>query len=509
MAQAFTQAILDEATKLIRRHEDVAARVHAENVRRARRVLPGSHVKEAKLSRLSEWSLARGFNPYLVRSSADRIGHSVREAVRGGVYAPRSPALRRVPKIGGYRDVSLFQIADNAVSRLIYRRLLQKNRPLLSARSYAYRADLTTHDSLQFIAREWRDASRVFIAEYDFSKYFDTISHGHILQTIKDEGFLVTDSELAVIESFLRTPLPAEPGTYDQFGGEPRTEGIPQGTSISLFLANVALTPLDRALERLGVGFVRYADDTMIWSREYEQVVAAAEELHRHAEIIGSDLNLEKSSGIRLLLKQGARGEIESTAETDFIGYELTIDDMRVKSNTVNKIKERFGVLIYENLLRAPIEGTFDPKRFGRVDKDYVTFIWQARRYLYGDLSENHLRRYLNGGIRMRRFKGVMAFYPLVTDFEQLRELDRWLSTQAWLAMRKRGQILRGQGHTHLPPPHDLDREDLIKYQRRSATTGGVLDLRLPSFLRIAGAVTAAAKVHGPNQVGQGGTKYY
>jgi len=43
--------------------------------------------------------------------------------------------------------------------------------------------------------------------------------------------------------------------------GSPRRErGIPQGTSISLFLANVAPWDLDRSLERLGVSFVRYAD---------------------------------------------------------------------------------------------------------------------------------------------------------------------------------------------------------------------------------------------------------
>lgn len=507
--QAFESAIRLEALKRIRRHEDFAARVHDENQRRTRRVLPGSPIEPSKLFRPDEWQVARGFNPYLVRSSAARIGHSVREAVRAGKYAPRSPVLRRIPKAGGHRDISLFQIADNAVSRLVYLRLLQKNRPLLSARSYAYRSDLTTHDSLQFIDREWRGSGRIFIAEYDFTKYFDTIDQDHIRRTLKDERFLVTDSELAVIEAFLGSTLPVLAGSYDELSGERRTQGIPQGTSISLFLANVALTPLDRSLERLGVGFVRYADDTLIWSHDYQQICLAAEAIHAHAAAIGSVVNQTKSSGIRLLLHPGAEGEIESTIQTDFIGYRLKLDDLAIKESTVAKVKDRLKVLMFENLLRAPMEGNFEPNQLGKVDRDYVTFIWQARRYLYGDLSETELRRYLNGGVRMRRFKGFMAFYPLVTDWDQLLELDRWLATEAWLAMRKRGRILRSQGHVSLPPPHGLDRQSLIRFQRKSASTGGTLDLRIPSFLRIASAITKAAKVHGPNQIGQGGAAYY
>jgi hypothetical protein len=52
--------------------------------------------------------------------------------------------------------------------------------------------------------------------------------------------------------------------------------GIPQGTSISLFLANVAAYALDRRLETLGVGFVRYADDTIIWSTVVWSVTVSA-----------------------------------------------------------------------------------------------------------------------------------------------------------------------------------------------------------------------------------------
>ena len=504
---SFADAVRLETLKRIRRHEAYARWVFDENRRRDRRVAPGQIAEHVQLLRPSDWGLAPGFDPYLVRANYKAVAHAIRSAVRDRTYAPRSPTLFQVPKNGGMRDVSLFQVADNALSRMVYRRLVQKNQSVMSARSYAYRSDLTTHDCLQFIRSEWRPNQRLFIAEYDFSDYFGSIRHEHILRTISDQGFLITDGEMAVIEAFLAAPLPVR-DRYDENGGIPRERGIPQGTSISLFLANLAASPLDRALERLGVGFVRYADDTIIWSADYAQICRAVEELHTESELIGARLNLEKSKGIRLLVEPGAKAEIKKAEKTDFVGYSLGLKRMAISKKSVASIKTRLSDLAFENLLRRPLDGTQDPTRFSLIDKDYLVFILQARRYLYGDLSEKDLRRYLRGGTRMRRFKGLMAFYPLVDDLDQLTDLDRWLSTMAWLTLRKRARLLSAQGIT-LAPPHGLDRESLIRFTGQSATTGRPLDLRLPSFRRIAELVRNAAEVYGPNQVAQGGIGYY
>jgi len=503
----YSEIVRSEALKLIRRHESHAQWIHEENVRRRRRTVMASP-SQLPLQVPAHWQLARGFNPYLVRSSSDRIGRSIREAMRDRTYAPRSPTLFRVPKGEGFRDISLFQIADNALSRLVYGRLMDKNRPLFSARSYAYRRDLTAHDCLQFIRSEWNPDSRLFIAEYDFSQFFDSIKHDHIFRTLSDYGFLLTASEKHVVEAFLSAPLPVADG-YNEMSGQRREVGVPQGTSISLFLANVAASPLDRALERLGVGFVRYADDTIIWSSDYSQICRAVEVLHREADRIGASLNLEKSEGIRLLIDPGASAEIRHVSETDYVGHAVSLGGLAIGTKSISAIKSRIHSLMFENLLRNPLDDTQDMTRLGRVDRDYVVFIWQLRRYLYGDLSESNVRAFQQGGTRLRRFKGVMAYYPLVDDADQLAELDRWLTRSAWLVMRRRARLLRQHGRRSLPPPHDLDIGDFVRYTRRSRTTGGVLDLRIPSFRRISDVIGAAARVYGPNRVGLGGMRYY
>ena len=502
VSNRLTEAIHEEAVKHIRRHEHHAKWVHEENRRRSRRST--APVASLVIRRPEYWKFAAGFDPYLVRSRADRIGHAMRRALRSASYSPHNPTDYGVPKGDGTeRMVAVFQLADNAVSRLTFRSLLSKNRAKLSSRSYAYRSDLTAHDALQYLLSELAEGERMFIAEYDFSRYFENIDHEHIRRTLKDDRYLLTASERRVTEAFLQAPLPTI-GRYSESGGALRDRGLPQGTSISLFLANLAAAPLDRALERLGVGFVRYADDTLIWSRDYGTLCRAVDELHNAATAIGSDVNLAKSQGIRLLVGEGARAEIVSTTFTEFVGYRISMKRLDMKDQTVRRAQERIRELLYFNLLQTAMGGTVATSRLdGEVDRDYVVFVSQLRRYLYGDLNEADLRRFQARGIPMRRFKGLMSYYPLIDDSDQLARLDRWLLRETWLTLRKRSALLRAGGVLALPQPHDLALPDLVRFQSRSTKTGEPIDLQLPSFRRIANIMRSAALIHGPNRIGQ------
>ena len=73
------------------------------------------------------WSLDAGFDPYHVRRQADVIGHAVWRAIKANRYQPRSPVEIEIAKPdGGIRAVSIFQIADSALSRLTFDTILAK-----------------------------------------------------------------------------------------------------------------------------------------------------------------------------------------------------------------------------------------------------------------------------------------------------------------------------------------------------------------------------------------------
>ena len=488
-----------EAAKLIARFEAHAQQLADEQARRDRRTT--STEPRLELRRPRYWALADGFDPFLVRARSTRIAHSINRAIAGSSYEPRTPFLHSVPKPGGgMRDVSVFQVADNAVSKRLFSQLMRKNRTKLSSRAYAYRDDVSVHDAIQYVHAELLQVPRVFVAEYDFSKFFDNISHEYLWRTLRDRAFLITAREESQIRAFLRS---AGRGVQDYLQPPaPRERGVPPGTSISLFLANVAAWELDRALEKLGVSFVRYADDTLIWSEDYAHICKAVDALHEMSGRIGAPINLTKSGGVHLLVR-GGPAEMSPVSHVDFLGHRIDTAKLSMKPTVVEKAKARLSRLLYYNLLREPIRGTQAAHRLGRVDRDYVVFIWQARRYLYGDLSERALRRLAARGIPARRFKGLMSFFPLITDEDQLRELDRWLAWRTWLALRKRRRLLASAG-LPAPAPHGLYLEDLVSYTRRSVTTGGTLDLRLPSFRRMAKMIRSAAREHGAAVVSRG-----
>lgn len=511
----FQEAIEEEAHKLIARHERYAQGLADEFHRRRRRSTSTTLSKQVK--RPSYWSVADGFNPYLARARAARIAHSIRKSISNHSYRPRNPIRYDVPKDDGTtRPVSVFQVADSAISRLLYHSLIKRNRAKLSARSYAFRGDLTIHDAIQYLHTELEGEARVFIAEFDFSNYFASIAHDHIRRVLRDEKFLITPEEHRAVNAFLAV-TPADAQNYTPFGSGVAALGVPLGTALSLFLANVAAWPLDRRLERLGIGYVRYADDTFMWSKSYGKLTAAVDVLNEELKNIGSTLNFSKSPGISLFTNSKAQSEIRSKSRFTFIGHEFVRLEsaehglaVGMSKRKLTGVRERVDRLIYYNLLHEPLAGTQDMARLGSVDRDYVVLVWQLRRFIYGRLSERQVQRALNAGVHGIRLSGLLSYYPLVDAFDSLSALDGWLAAQVWLAMRKRARLLAALGApSPLPPPHGLSREDTLAFMYKSRSTGGILDLRLPSAHRMARLVRMAASIHGPNTVGRIDMSHY
>lgn len=77
---------------------------------------------------------------------------------------------------GTRRKLNIFPLPDAALSTIVYKSLLHKNLPRLSSYAYGYRDDRTAHDAVHHIFNEWKRCDRVYVAEYDFSKFFDLLS---------------------------------------------------------------------------------------------------------------------------------------------------------------------------------------------------------------------------------------------------------------------------------------------------------------------------------------------
>jgi hypothetical protein len=474
--------IAEESDKLIQRYHAYHNALHVGHIRNLKRM---ANAPQKVVEVPDYWQYDRKFNPFYVRSRRKSIARAITTKLAAGSYVPNDPHIKEIPKHGGgVRKVSVYQIPDAAVSRIFYERLLEKNKHRFSSFSYAYRNDRNVHFAIQDI---WLDVSRdarAFIAEFDFSDFFGSISHEYLRRQFDCNGFYISDEERAVIDAFLKS----------------RKVGIPQGTSISLFLANLVCWRLDQELERSGLKFARYADDTVIWSQSYQRICDAFTIINNFSVDTGIKINPKKSDGISLLTRPGLPAELANTKSSiDFLGYSISVDSVSIKKTSTQKIQQQISYLLYRNLLQ-PLRGT---KLRGLVipangkDPALLTAIMQIRRYLYGGLTSQQLRNYINGRSKRIHFKGIMSFYPLVNDQEQLRFLDGWLVSTIYRAVQLRSKVLKKWKHDQSHSfPFNVPRGELVACFKEHRI-GQSRPLEIPSFSLIQRALEEGLKGRG------------
>lgn len=498
--------LADECNKLVSRHFEYLFQLHDGMVRAEKRLgLPvGKTIRKPEY-----WAIDDRFNPFIVRrgTTLDHYSEILDKRIKHLSYKPQPAIIHDVAKEdGSVRKTNVYQIPDAAISRLVYKSLLHKNLTRLSAYAYAYREDRGAHDAVHAIHSEWKTLDRVYVAEFDFAKFFDNIGHDYVWRVLDRHGFICSNTERCVLERFLVSET-APTASYKSGPYTPRKRGIPQGTSVSLFLANIACWELDRALERIGVAFARYADDTVVWSSSYEKIVQAYDAIKRYSEMMEVPINVEKSHGVHLI--SDGKAEISTKGSIDFLGYRISPAAIAIKDGRVEKIKAKISHIAYQNLLQPISQGIFNTDRLGDIDLDYLVSLSQIRRYLYGGLTDDMLRKYIRGQIPRINFVGLMSFYPLVNDSAQLSLLDGWLIHVLKQCLKKRESMWGATKSVTLPGPTPDWISNLTKLKTWTSPSGIRYDLRIPSFTLINKALHVATEKSGLAAATHPGSVYY
>lgn len=470
LEKKIASAIKSEAEKLIQRYHEYHNNIHAEFLRNKKRL--GDLAPPKTIEKPNYWSFDPKFNPFYVKRKHKSIARSIARKIASRQYAPNKPFIKKVPKSGGGdRPVTIYQIPDAAISKLFFNRLLAKNRHRFSSFSYAYRNDRNVHFAIQDIAVDLKNNERIFIAEFDFSDFFGSISHDYLFDQFCENGFFISPEEKFIIRSFLKN----------------RNVGIPQGTSISLFLANLTCWKFDHELEKEGLKFSRYADDTIAWSPEYSKICNSFLLINEFSKAARVKINTKKSEGIHLLTKPGLHSEISSKTSLDFLGYTLSADNVSIKKASVRKIKKQISYILYRNLIQPFKQPSLAGQRIpaNDQDKNFLSAMMQIRRYMYGGLSKKQIKDYLSGRTTKIYFKGIMSFYPLVDDVNQLKMLDGWLLSVIHRSLKLRCSLLLQWKHDrkHIFP-FNQTRDELLDRCAKEVINGKKL-LEIPSFLLI------------------------
>ena len=254
---------------------------------------------------------------------------AIRAQLLSGTYKPQPVRRKEIdkPDGGGVRKLGIPSVLDRFIQQAVMQVLQHKWDRMFSDHSYGFRPGRSAHQAVA-AAQQYITAGYRWVVDLDLEKFFDRVNHDKLIAKIAER---VSDKRLLkLIRAFLRA------GVMEGGLVSPTDEGTPQGGPLSPLLSNIVLDELDRELERRGLRFARYADDSNIYVRS-----------RRAGERVMESLTRFITTKLKLKVNQ-QKSAVARPWERKFLGFSFTSagkPKRRIAPKAVGRFKERIREL--------------------------------------------------------------------------------------------------------------------------------------------------------------------
>lgn len=261
----------------------------------------------------------------------------IRQEIENNKYQPENIILKEIINYKGKRRlVSILNIKDKFISKLLLEVLEKYIAPNFSENSFAYQKGKGTTQAILKIKKLVEEGKEI-VGKIDIKDYFDTINHEKLLKMMQDVK--IERRVIELINKFIKCKVDYQYSTYT------KTQGIIQGSPLSAILSNIYLDSFDKELDKLNIKYIRYCDDINIFGKDKKEVYSTIKFIEKRLkEQYLLNINHNKT-------------EITNVFYTKFLGYKL--------------IKNKFGVEIVKISKEVQYTNRWRTNSLEKINNEY------------------------------------------------------------------------------------------------------------------------------------------